>query len=315
MRKLKFGWHMHSFPVDGSSGPVFTDQIHQTLRRIHPHIDSVWVDDHLMPWATWQSKDTPYLECMTTIAYFAAAYPTLQFGASVFGQSYRNPGLLAKMAANIQLLTGGRFLFGIGAGWMEPEYRAYNFDFPSPAVRMAQLEEAIQIVKRLWTDSPASFEGKHYRIDNAYCEPRPDPIPPLLIGGGGEQLTLRLVAKYADWWNLPGGTAATYAHKLDVLRRHCAAVGRDYETIIKTWSADAVAIAATEVQARRIAEASPYNTNAIIGTPEQVAQQLQVFIDLGVEYLIVRVLDFPATAGIDLFVQDVMPRLRAAQER
>ncbi len=315
MRELKFGWHMHSFPVDGSGGPAFVDQIHQTLQRIHPHIDSVWVDDHMMPWATWQPNNTPYLECLTTIAYFAAAYPTLQFGASVLSQSYRNPALAAKMAANLQLLTGGRFLFGIGAGWMEPEYRAYNFDFPATAVRMAQLEEAIQIVRRLWTDAPASFEGQHYRIDNAYCEPRPDPIPPLLIGGGGEQLTLRLVAKYADWWNLPGGTAETYAHKLDVLRRHCVAVGRDYDTILKTWSADAIAVAPTEDAARLIAEASPYNTNAIIGTPEQVAQQLQVFVDLGVEYLIVRVLDFPATAGIELFVQEVMPRLRAAQGR
>jgi len=314
MRELKFGWHMHSFPVDGSSAPAFVEQIHHTLQRIHPHIDSVWVDDHLMPWATWQSNDTPYLECLTTIAYFAAAYPTLQFGASVLSQSYRNPGLMAKMAANLQLLTGGRFLFGIGAGWMEPEYRAFNFDFPSAAVRMAQLEEAIQIVKRLWAESPASFAGKHYQIENAYCEPRPDPIPPLLIGGGGEQLTLRLVAKYADWWNLPGGTAANYAHKLDVLRQHCATVGRDYDTILKTWSADAVAIATTEAAARQIAEASPYNSNAIIGTPEQVAQQLQVFIDLGVEYLIVRVLDFPATAGIELFVQDVIPRLRAARK-
>jgi alkanesulfonate monooxygenase SsuD/methylene tetrahydromethanopterin reductase-like flavin-dependent oxidoreductase (luciferase family) len=315
MHELKFGWHMHSFPVDGSSGPDFLDQIHHTLQHIQSHVDSVWVDDHLMPWATWQSNDTPYLECLTTIAYFAAAYPTLQFGASVLSQSYRNPGLLAKMAANLQLLTGGRFLFGIGAGWMEPEYRAYNFDFPAPAVRMAQLEEAIQIVKRLWTDAPASFEGKHYRVDNAYCEPRPNPIPPLLIGGGGEQLTLRLVAKYADWWNFPGGTVANYAHKLDVLRGHCAAVGRDYDTIVKTWSADAVAVAPSESEARRIASASPYNSNAIIGTPEQVAQQLQVFVDLGVEYLIVRVLDFPATTGIDLFVQEVMPRLRAAQER
>jgi alkanesulfonate monooxygenase SsuD/methylene tetrahydromethanopterin reductase-like flavin-dependent oxidoreductase (luciferase family) len=315
MRELKFGWHMHSFPVDGSSGPAFLNQIHHTLQRIHLQVDSVWVDDHMMPWATWQSNDTPYLECLTTIAYFAAAYPTLHFGASVLSQSYRNPALLAKMAANLQLLTGGRFLFGIGAGWMEPEYRAYNFDFPAAAVRMAQLEEAIQIVRRLWTDAPASFAGTHYRIDNAYCEPRPDPIPPLLIGGGGEQLTLRLVAKYADWWNLPGGTAATYAHKLAVLRRHCAAVDRDYDTIVKTWSADAIAVAATEVEAQRIAEASPYNSNAIVGTPEQVAQQLQVFIDLGVEYLIVRVLDFPATTGIELFVQDVMPRLRAAQER
>jgi alkanesulfonate monooxygenase SsuD/methylene tetrahydromethanopterin reductase-like flavin-dependent oxidoreductase (luciferase family) len=313
MRELKCGWHMHSFPVDGSSGPAFLDQIHHTLQTIHPYVDSVWVDDHLMPWATWQPNDTPYLECLTTIAYFAAAYPTLQFGASVLCQSYRNPGLLAKMAANLQLLTGGRLIFGIGAGWMEEEYRAYNFDFPPPAVRLAQLEEAVQLVKRLWTESPANFAGSHYRLDNAYCEPRPNPIPPLLIGGGGEQLTLRVVAKYADWWNIPGGTVANYARKLDILRQHCAAVGRDYNSILKTWSAEAIAVAESEAEAQRIAAASPYNSHSIVGTPAQVAAQLRLFLDLGVEYLIVRLLDFPATAGIELFLHDVLPRLRAAQ--
>jgi len=313
MHQLKCGWHMHSFPVDGSSGPAFLDQIHQTLQTIHPYVDSVWVDDHLMPWATWQPNDTPYLECLTTIAYFAAAYPTLHFGASVLCQSYRNPALLAKMAANLQLLTGGRLIFGIGAGWMESEYRAYNFDFPSPAVRLAQLEEAVQLVKRLWTESPASFAGSHYRIDNAYCEPRPNPIPPLLIGGGGEQLTLRVVAKYADWWNIPGGMVANYARKLEILRQHCAAFGRDYNSIVKTWSAEAIAVAETEAEAQRIAAASPYNSLSIVGTPAQVAAQLRPFLDLGVEYLIVRLLDFPATAGIELFLHDVLPRLRAAQ--
>jgi alkanesulfonate monooxygenase SsuD/methylene tetrahydromethanopterin reductase-like flavin-dependent oxidoreductase (luciferase family) len=310
MSELKFGWHMPSFPVDGSSGPAFVDQIQHTLERIHPHLDSVWVDDHMMPWAAWQSNDTPYLECLTTIAYFAAAFPTLKFGASVLCQSYRNPGLLAKTAANLQLLTKGRFLFGIGAGWMEEEYEAYNFDFPEPAVRIAQLEEAVQIVKKLWTEAPASFEGSHYRLKNAYAEPRPNPIPPLLIGGGGEQLTLRVVAKHADCWNIPGGSYDTYAHKLTVLRRHCEAVGRNYDDIVKSWTADATAVAATEAEAQRIAAASPYNEDhAIIGTPAQVAERLQAFVDLGVTYLIVRLLDFPNTAGIELFVQEVMPRL------
>jgi alkanesulfonate monooxygenase SsuD/methylene tetrahydromethanopterin reductase-like flavin-dependent oxidoreductase (luciferase family) len=313
MSELKFGWHMHSFPVDGSSGPTFLDQIHHTLDRIHPYFDSVWVDDHMMPWAEWQSNDTPYLECTTTIAYFAAAYPSLKFGASVLCQSYRNPGLLARTAANLQYVTGGRFLFGIGAGWMEEEYLAYNFDYPKPSVRIAQLEEAVQIVKVLWTESPASFEGTYYRIKDAYCEPRPDPVPPLLIGGGGEKLTLRVVAKHADWWNIPGGTHDNYAHKLDVLRRHCAAVGRDYDEIVKTWSAEAVAVAGTEAEAERIAAASPYNENSIIGTPTQVAEQLQAFVDLGVEHLIVRLLDFPKTQGIEMFAQEVMPRLSVSR--
>ncbi|MDQ5854473.1 MAG: LLM class flavin-dependent oxidoreductase [Chloroflexota bacterium] len=311
MRELKLGWHMPSFPVDGSSGPAFLDQIHHTLQHIHPQVDSIWVDDHLMPWADWQPKDTPYLECLTTLAYFAAAYPTLTVGASVLCQSYRNPGLLAKMVANLQLLTGGRCIFGIGAGWMEQEYNAYNYDFPPAAVRLAQLEEAIQVAKHLWTQAPASYAGTYYRIEYAYAEPRPDPIPPLLIGGGGEKRTLRLVAQYADLWNIPGGSAANYAHKLDVLRQHCQAVGRDYDEIVKTWSAEAIAVAGTEAEAQRIAAASPYtNRDAIIGTPAQVAEQLQAFVDLGVAYLIVRLVDFPNTAGIELFVQEVMPRLR-----
>jgi alkanesulfonate monooxygenase SsuD/methylene tetrahydromethanopterin reductase-like flavin-dependent oxidoreductase (luciferase family) len=307
---VNFGWHLHSFPTDGSSGTAFVEQNTRMLELVQHHFDSVWVDDHLWPWARWQADETPYLECMTTIAYFAARYPTLKFGASVLCQSYRNPGLLAKMVANLQLLTGGRFLFGIGAGWMEEEYRAYNFDFPKPAVRIAQLEEVIQIVQKLWTDTPASFEGKHYRIQDAYLMPKPDPIPPLLIGGGGEQLTLRLVAKYADWWNIPGGTLENYAHKLEVLRQHCDAVGRNFDEIVKTWSAEAVAVGATEAEARRIAEASPYNNNAIVGTPEQVAEQLQRFVDLGVSYLIVRILDFPETAGIQRFIGEVMPRVK-----
>jgi alkanesulfonate monooxygenase SsuD/methylene tetrahydromethanopterin reductase-like flavin-dependent oxidoreductase (luciferase family) len=311
MRDLKFGWHMPSFPVDGSSGPAFVEQIHHTLQRLQPPIDSVWMDDHLMPWADWQSKDTPYLECLTSMAYIAAAYPSLTVGASVICQSYRNPALLGKMIANLQLLTGGRLIFGIGAGWMEQEYRAYNFDFPPASVRLAQLEEAIQVVKQLWTAAPASYDGKYYRIDHAYCEPRPNPIPPLLIGGGGEQRTLRLVAQYADYWNIPGGTADNYAHKLDVLKEHCAAVGRDYEAIVKTWSAEAIAVAATEDEAQRIAAASPYNNHPIIGTPAQVADQLQAFVDLGVAYFIVRLVDFPDTAGIELFMQQVVPLLQA----
>jgi alkanesulfonate monooxygenase SsuD/methylene tetrahydromethanopterin reductase-like flavin-dependent oxidoreductase (luciferase family) len=312
MSELKFGWHMPSFPVDGSSGPAFVDQIQHTLERIHPHFDSVWVDDHLMPWAAWQPDDTPYLECLTTIAHFAARFPTLKFGSSVLCQSYRNPGLLAKTAANLQLLTKGRFIFGIGAGWMVEEYTAYNFDFPDPAVRIAQLEEAVQVVKKLWTEAPANFEGRYYRLQNAYAEPRPNPVPPLLIGGGGEKLTLRVVAKYADWWNLPGGSRDRYAHKLDVLRRHCEAVGRDYNDIVKTWSPEAVTVAETEAAAQRIAAASPYHEeNSPVGTPAQVAEQLQAFVDLGVTYFIVRPVDFPNTAGIELFIREVMPRLSA----
>ena len=311
MNQLQFGWHMPSYPLDGSSGSTFVNQIHQILQRIQPHFDSVWVDDHMFPGVPWLSNDTPYLECLTTIAYLAAVHPSLKFGPGVLSQSYRNPALLAKMTANLQLLTGGRFLFGIGAGWMEEEYQAYNFDFPTASARIDQMEEAIQIIKLMWTESSPSFAGTYYRIENASCAPRPNPVPPVMIGGGGEQKTLRVVARYADWWNYPGGTLENYAHKLDVLRRHCQEVGRNYDEIIKTWSPEVIAIAETEAEAYRIAEASPLKKDVIVGTPPQVAEQLQAFVDLGVERLIVRIVDFPSTAGVDIFAREVIPLLRS----
>jgi alkanesulfonate monooxygenase SsuD/methylene tetrahydromethanopterin reductase-like flavin-dependent oxidoreductase (luciferase family) len=311
MAKINFGWHLHSFPVDGSSGRAFIRQIDQALNLVQDRFASAWVDDHFWPWAPWQADETPYLEATTTIAHFAARYPRLQFGSSVFCQSYRNPGLLAKVVANLQLLTGGRFIFGIGAGWMEEEYAGYNYAFPKPSVRIGQLEETIQLIRALWTETPASYSGQYYSIHNAYCEPKPDPLPPLLIGGGGEQLTLRLVAKYADLWNIPGGSLENYAHKLQVLRGHCDAIGRNYDDIVKTWSAECIAVAPTEAEARTIAAQSPYNNYPIVGTPDQVADKLRAFVDLGVTYFVVRLIDFPDNTGLQLFMDEVMPRLNS----
>lgn len=310
MGTIKFGWHIPSFPTDGSGGSQFVEQIVATMRQIPDVFDSVWMDDHFWPWANWQAPETPYLECATTMAYLAGAFPKLKVASSVFCQSYRNPGLLAKMAATLQTLTNGGLIFGIGAGWMEREYRAYHIDFPKPAVRLAQLAETLDIVKLLWTQTPASYDGKYYKITNAYCEPKPNPVPPILIGGGGEQLTLKIVAQYADWWNFPGGTVENYAHKLDVLRGHCDAVGRDYDSIVKTWSAESIAVAETEAEAKQILDASPYKSNAIVGTPPQVAEQLQRFVDVGVEYFSVRVVDFPSSKGLELFAREVVPLLQ-----
>lgn len=308
MNAVKFGWHLPSFPVDGSGGTAFVDQIAATLERVETAFDSAWMDDHFIPWAAWQSPETPYLECVSTMAYLAGAFRQIKFASSVFCQSYRNPALLAKTVANLQLLTRGRMIFGIGAGWLEREYAQYNYPFPAPAVRIAQLEETVEIVKALWTQTPAGYQGKYYRIDEAYCEPKPDPLPPIVIGGGGEQLTLRVVAKHADRWDLSGASVETYAHKLEVLRRHCEAVGRPFDTIVKGLSTEGIALASSQAEAQHIADASPYNSGkAIVGTPEQVAAQLQRYVDLGVRYIVVRLLDFPRTEGIELFAREVMP--------
>ena len=144
------------------------------------------------------------LECWTATAAFATAYPQYDFGQIVLGNSYRHPPLLAKMASTLQALTGGRLILGIGAGWMESEYRAYGYPFPSAAVRLQQLGEAVQILRRMWTALPASFSGRHYQIEQAFNQPLPEPPPPIMIGAAGEQLALRLVARHADWWNLSG---------------------------------------------------------------------------------------------------------------
>ena len=310
MPSVDFGWHAPSFPVDGSDPNSFLEQIDTHLQLIGGHLTSVWVDDHVHPWGTFMPRETPATEVMTTLAHFAARYPNFDWGSLVLCQSYRNPALTAKMAASLQWLTGGRYIFGIGAGWLEEEYKAYNWPFPRPAARIRQLEEAVEITKLLWTVSPASYEGRYYRIENAHCHPQPDPLPPVMIGGGGEQLTLRVVAKHADWWNMPGGAPELFAHKLGVLREHCAAVGRDFNEIRKTISPSVISIHESEEVARKQALESPYTKNriALIGTPDQVAARLQAYVDLGADLIQVRMADFPHTAGSELFIREVMPR-------
>src|SRR4051812_44860978 len=170
------------------------DYYRDLLRRAPDAFSSFWLSDHLM------KEGYPTYEAWTALAYLAAEFPTYRVGNLVLGQGYRNPALLAKMGATLQYLTGGRFILGIGAGWHEEEYRAYGYGYPSPGARVAQLAEAMQIVRAMWTESPASFHGEHYTIDKAYCEPRPDPIPPILVGTSGPK-ALRVVARLADAWS------------------------------------------------------------------------------------------------------------------
>ena len=147
----------------------------------------------------------------------------------VLGQSYRNPALLAKMAATLAQLTGGRFVLGIGAGWQEDEYLAYDFPFPSPGVRIEQMGEAIDLIRTMWTDSPATFEGRHYRVQGAYCEPRPTPLPRILVGGQGPRL-MRMVAAKADAW-VWDGPLEMYRVPQERLEQSCAEIGRDIRSI------------------------------------------------------------------------------------
>jgi alkanesulfonate monooxygenase SsuD/methylene tetrahydromethanopterin reductase-like flavin-dependent oxidoreductase (luciferase family) len=307
---------MPDFPEDRlvdehERATLFRDQILTYLDIIHGHFDTAWAGDHFFPWPAEMDQSLDTFESWTLITYLMAAYPRMSFCPSVLNQAYRSPALLAKMAAALQVLSGGRLILGIGAGWKENEQRAYGFDFPSSKVRLDQLEESVQIIRRMWTEASPSFSGKYYSIKDAYCSPRPDPAPPLLIGGFGPKRTLKIVAKYADWCNINGSDLDFCRSRLDTLRGHCMDVGRDYDAIVKTYICDCVAVAPTHEKGEALMRASffsPYQPMS--GTPDEVAAQMQSYADLGFSHLVLRFADYPQTAGVELFMKEVMPRFR-----
>ena len=311
---LRFGWRLPMWDPAGAPRRSWLPAIHTNLAALRGRFHSVWLSDHFVPGTGWMPPEPDTLECWTATAAFAAAYPEYDFGQIVLGNSYRHPPLLAKMGATLQALTGGRLILGIGAGWMESEYRAYGYPFPPPAVRLQQLGEAVQILRRMWTVAPASFRGRHYRIERAYCQPLPDPPPPILIGAAGERIALRLVARHADWWNLSGVSPQELARKAAILEGHCREVGRDPTSLLYTWQCQAVALGDGEREARAVAEGNAFYQHEppggrLVGPPEQVAARLQEYVDLGVRHFILRFLDFPRTEGALRFAAEVAPRL------
>lgn len=266
--------------------------------------DSLWMTDHFF----WD--DNPTYEAWTVLAFLAARWPQYKVGPIVLGQGYRNPALLAKMGATLQAISRGNFILGIGAGWKEDEYRAYGYGYPSPGTRIAQLEDALEIITRLWTQpGPVTYQGKHYSIQNAWCEPRPDPVPPILVGGGGNK-TLRLAARFANWWNMHDANWATYSAMLDTLAGHCADLGRDPRTLRKTWFGRLI-LGTTEQAARERGGGKWTPDNAFVGTPAQVIAQMQPFVAAGVNYFMVEVVGLPERSIAQMLLTEVLPAVRA----
>lgn len=209
----------------------------------------------------------------------------------VTGVTYRNPALLAKITTTLDVISSGRAILGIGAAWNDEEHRGYGFDFPPVRERMERLEEALRICRAMFTQDRPSFAGTHYRIDEALNVPRPVSPggPPILVGGSGEQTTLRLVARYADACNL-FGDVETIRHKLDVLNRHCEAVGRDPAEITKT-RLGALVVAPTHEEAVRIGEEmraargmdEQRLATTVLGSPDEVAEQVQRYLAAGLD--------------------------------
>lgn len=196
-----------------------------------PIIEHAWLFDHFMPLGT--DITGPCLEGWTLLAAFAAQTRRLRVGMMVTGNTYRHPAVLANMGATVDIISHGRMDFGIGAGWNEIEHTAYGIPLYSPAERIGRLAEACELIRLMWTETAPDFDGKYYQLKKAYCEPKPiqKPYPPFVIGGGGEKLTLRVVARYANIWNFAGGTVEDFRHKNAILDDHCAAIGRDPATI------------------------------------------------------------------------------------
>ena len=267
--------------------------------------DSLWMPDHV------QYNGHKVAEGWTLLVWALARYPDKLVGHEVLCNSFRNPAHTAKMVATAQALSGGRAILGIGAGWNDEEYQAYGWPLPPMRVRIAQLAEAIQLIRCMWTDAPASYEGEHYRIANARCEPRPQPVPPVMVGGHGEKYLLRVVAEHADWWNYGFRDLALYAHKQDVLKEHCRAAGRDYERIVQVLRVG-ILIAETETELGRLKDAPgvrPMSDIRLAGTPAQVTDTLRSIIKQGAHRLTVNFADAPRPEGTLLFAEKVLPNL------
>lgn len=245
--------------------------------------DGIWYADHFMP--NEGDLSTPWNECWTTLAALAASVPRVRIGPLVTGNTYRHPAVLANMAATVDQISGGRLVLGLGAGWQENEHAAYGLEFSTVRGRLRRLEEACQVLKGLFEQERADFEGEHYRLAAAPLEPKPAQRPlPLLIGGGGEKVTLRIAARYADEWNYWGDPDAI-RHKIEVLHAHCRDVGRDPQEI--RCSAQALFFLSDDAEFVAKMRERQSMLPTIAGNVEEIRQVVQDYADAGVDELIV----------------------------
>ena len=276
--------------------------------------DSVWVADHFLG----VGAEDP-LEAWTEMSAVAAITRRIEIGFLVLCQSYRSPALLAKMATTFDAISNGRLILGYGAGWFVQEYEAYGYEFPSIRTRLDQLEEGLEILKRMWTEDSPTFHGVHYHVENARCWPKPirQPHPPLLIGGGGEKVLLKLVARYADIWNNLGAYHAQISEKIAVLRAHCEKIGRPFEDI-EISQQTIGAIGTSQDEARRRTETVHQEVGFLTGapalcptgTPSEIIERLKKSVDLGITTFIISFGRHVSAESLRLFGKEVAPAFR-----
>ena len=277
--------------------------------------DSVWVYDHFhtVPEPTMNTV----FEAWTSCAGLARDTRNVKIGQMVTCNGYRNPAHLAKIASTVDVMSGGRLLCGLGAGWYEHEWRAYGYDFPEVPVRMRMFKEACEIIHRMFTEDGPTFDGEFYHIDRPINEPKgvSKPHPPIWIGGGGEKVTLKLVARWGDACNV-GGDIETIKHKFDVLKGHCENEGRDYEEITRSTSINVYLLEEGEdpeeatKEHRGSKSYEEYSQEFMVGTPGEISERLNPMVEAGVEYFITylpRVAYDPTP--VERFAKEVIPTL------
>lgn len=281
--------------------------------------DHLWVYDHVE--TVPRREPEPMFEAWTMMAALAEVTHRARLGQMVTCAGYRNPALLAKQAATVDVMSGGRVIFGIGAGWFDEEYHSHGWTYPPDGQRLELLEETIQIAKALWTEASASVHGHHAWVEDAISFPKPVQSPlPIWIGGGGEKVTLRIAAEHAHATNWQVGLDE-FVHKSEVLRGHCDAIGRDVDEIVRTLAPDCRLFDTEADLARWLADPAggdlwgnddpeDYVRDNFIGTDEQVAEKVQAFIDAGCSEFVLWFRDYPDVDSMERFMADVVPRLR-----
>lgn len=314
---MRFGLQKPNFNFDYRDDD--TSQIIDSLKKLattaeNNGFDSFWVMDHFHQIPMIGKVEEPMLESWTTLSVLAGLTTKIKLGTLVTGIMYRYPAVLAKVAASLDVLSKGRLFMGIGAAWNEDESHAYGIHFPPASERLSRLEEAIQIIRKMWTEEPsASFNGKYYQIRDAYCNPKPiqKPSPPILVGGGGERKTLKIVAKYADACNL-FGSVETVKRKLNILKEHCKTIGRDYDSILKSKLAIIVVDDDKQTSEKKIEQIfkgmpeEQIREFAIYGTPEDVLKQIELFEQVDIQYLIVDLDPTRELEALDVFTNKII---------
>ncbi|HVR32573.1 MAG TPA: LLM class F420-dependent oxidoreductase [Acidimicrobiia bacterium] len=300
----------------------------QTTAKVIESIgfESLWVYDHFhtVPVATQEET----YEAWTLMAALAAVTDTVRLGQMCTCNGYRHPSYLAKVAASIDAISGGRLEMGIGAGWYEHEFKGYGYPFPKPSVRIGELREAVEIMQRLWTEDTVDYQGTHYTLQGGICRPRPiqQPHIPFWIAGGGEQLTLNVAARFAQYTNF-GDDLDTFTRKSEILASHCMEVGRDFDTIVRSanfnviceeteadvedkrnWFVDHYTPFLGAERARK--QVAKYFKSGMVGTPEQLTERLAEWQRRGMTYAISYFAGAAYdTSGMERFAREVIPAL------